>query len=124
MKKGVIAELQSTYDTGFLTSCMEIDELVNNFKERQDEFDNGGIFVEVYDNETVMNTDVNVSKIAACIRNYTIKGDVNKDLAVMDSTAASLCKDNSLEIIVFNMNKYGNIVKAIKGEKIGTHVKK
>ena len=49
---------------------------------------------------------------------------LNKDLAVMDSTAASLCKDNSLEIIVFNMNKYGNIVKAIKGEKIGTHVKK
>ena len=82
MKKGVLAELQSTYDTGFLTSCMEIDELVNNFKERQDEFDNGGIFVEVYDNETVMNTDVNVSKIAACIRKYTIKGDVNKDLAV------------------------------------------
>lgn len=82
MKKGVIAELQSTYDTGFLISCMEIDELVNNFKERQDEFDNGGIFVEVYDNETIMNTDVNVSKIAACIRNYTIKGDVNKDLAV------------------------------------------
>ena len=82
MKKGVIAELQSTYDTGFLTSCMEIDELVNNFKERQDEFDNGGIFVEIYDNETVMNTDVNVSKIAACIRKYIIKGDVNKDLAV------------------------------------------
>ena len=49
---------------------------------------------------------------------------LNKDLAVMDSTAASLCKDNSLEIIVFNMNKYGNIVKAIKGDKIGTHVKK
>lgn len=82
MKKGAIAKLKSKYDIGFLTSCIELNELVNNFKERQDEFDNGGIFVEVYDTETVMNTDVNVSKIAACIRKYIIKGDVNKDLAV------------------------------------------
>ena len=45
-----------------------------------------------------------------------------KNLQVMDSTAATLCKDNGLEIIVFNMNTEGNIVKAVKGEKIGTHV--
>lgn len=82
MKKDIIAELKSTYDKGFLTSCIEIDELINNFKERQDEFDNGGIFVEIYDNETIMDTDVNVSKIAACIRSYVIEGDINKDLAV------------------------------------------
>lgn len=82
MKKGVLAKLKSTYNTGFLTSCIEIDELVNDFKERQEEFDNGGIFVEIYDNETIMNTDVNVSKIAACIRNYVIKGNIHKDLCV------------------------------------------
>ena len=82
MEKCVLAKLKSTYDTGFLTSCIEIDELVNNFKERQDEFDNGGIFVEIYDNETIMDDDVNISKIAACIRKYTIEGDVNKDLDV------------------------------------------
>lgn len=82
MKKGVIAKLKSTYDTGFLTSCIEIDELINNFKEREDEFDNGGIFVEIYDNETIINDNVNTSKIAACIRKYTLEGDVNKDLAV------------------------------------------
>lgn len=78
----VLAKLKSTYDNGFLTCCIEIDELVNTFKERQDEFDNGGIFVEIYDNETIMDTDVNMSKIAACIRNYVIEGDINKDLAV------------------------------------------
>lgn len=78
----VLAKLKSTYDNGFLTCCIEIDELVNTFKERQDEFDNGGIFVEIYDNETIMDTDVNVSKIAACIRSYVIEGDINKDLAV------------------------------------------
>lgn len=41
----------------------------------------------------------------------------------MDSTAASLCKDNGMKLIVFNMNKPGNIVKAVKGEHIGTLVK-
>ena len=45
-----------------------------------------------------------------------------KDLKVMDSTAASLCKDNKLDLIVFNMNTEGNIVRAVKGEKIGTLV--
>ena len=81
-EEGVLAKLKSTYDNGFLTCCIEIDELVNTFKERQDEFDNGGIFVEIYDNETIMDTDVNMPKIAACIRNYVIEGDINKDLAV------------------------------------------
>ena len=41
----------------------------------------------------------------------------------MDATAASLCKDNGLELIVFNMNTEGNIVRAVKGERIGTLVK-
>lgn len=82
MKNGAIAKLKSMYDTGFLTSWIELNELINNFKERQDEFDNGGIFVEIYDDETVMNDDVNISKIAACIRKYTIKGDINNDLIV------------------------------------------
>ena len=47
---------------------------------------------------------------------------LNKNLKVMDLTAASLCKENKVEIIVFNMNKDGNIVKAVNGDKIGTHV--
>ena len=41
----------------------------------------------------------------------------------MDSTAASLCKDNKKPLIVFNMNKSGNIVKAVMGEHIGTLVR-
>ncbi len=43
-------------------------------------------------------------------------------LKVMDSTAISLCMDNELPIVVFNMNKPGNIVRVLKGEKIGTWV--
>ena len=43
-------------------------------------------------------------------------------LGVMDSTAISLCKDNQVPIIVFNMNTRGNIRRVIEGEKIGTVV--
>ena len=44
-------------------------------------------------------------------------------LKVMDSTAVSLCKDNDLPIIVFNLNKKGNLRKVILGERIGTVVR-
>jgi len=41
----------------------------------------------------------------------------------MDSTAASMCKDNSIPILVFSINPPHNIVRALKGENIGTIVK-
>ena len=47
---------------------------------------------------------------------------LNRDLRVMDATAISLCKENSLPIIVFNLLKKGNLQKIISGEKIGTRV--
>lgn len=48
---------------------------------------------------------------------------LNKDLKVMDSTATSLCRDNNIPLIVFGIDQPENIVKIIKGEKIGTIVK-
>ncbi len=45
---------------------------------------------------------------------------LNKGLQVMDSTAISLCMDNKLPIMTFNLTKQGNILRAVKGEKIGT----
>lgn len=48
---------------------------------------------------------------------------LEKNLQVMDLTAISLCKENHMPLVVFNMNKTGNIVKACNGEKIGTIVK-
>lgn len=47
---------------------------------------------------------------------------LNKDLKVMDSTAASLCKDNNIPILVFSIDQPENIVKAVCGENIGTLV--
>ena len=47
---------------------------------------------------------------------------LNKDLKVMDSTATALCKDNNIPILVFGIADPSNMVKAVKGEKIGTLV--
>jgi uridylate kinase len=47
---------------------------------------------------------------------------LKKGLKVMDSTAISLCKDNNLPIVVFNMNKPGNIKRVVTGEKVGSLV--
>ncbi len=47
---------------------------------------------------------------------------LKKGLKVMDATAISLCMDNKLPIVVFNLNKRGNIKRAVLGEKIGTVV--
>jgi uridylate kinase len=49
---------------------------------------------------------------------------LRKDLKVMDATAISLCMDNNLPIIVFNLKKKGNIEKVVFGEKIGTIVRR
>jgi uridylate kinase len=47
---------------------------------------------------------------------------LKKGLKVMDSTAISLCKDNNLPIVVFNLNKSGNIKRVVTGEKVGSLV--
>ncbi len=47
---------------------------------------------------------------------------LNKGLGVMDSTAASLCMDNEIPIIVFDLTRSGNIMKVVMGEDIGTYV--
>ena len=47
---------------------------------------------------------------------------LSKGLAVMDSTAASLCRDNNIPILVFNLQQPENMVKAVSGEQIGTLV--
>jgi uridylate kinase len=60
---------------------------------------------------------------AVLFENLTTHDILEKNLKVMDQTAATLCKDNKMDIIVFNMNVDGNILKAAKGEKIGTLIK-
>ncbi|QGT99198.1 Uridylate kinase [Candidatus Syntrophocurvum alkaliphilum] len=47
---------------------------------------------------------------------------LNKGLGVMDSTATSLCMDNTIPVVVFDLTKKGNIYKVVMGEDIGTYV--
>ena len=47
---------------------------------------------------------------------------MNKNLRVMDMTAISLCQENDLPILVFNMDKEDNLLNVIKGEQVGTTV--
>jgi len=54
--------------------------------------------------------------------NISFKDVFEKGLNVMDMTAFTLCKENNLPIIVFNMNKSGNLKRLVEGEPIGTLV--
>lgn len=47
---------------------------------------------------------------------------LTKDLKVMDWTAITLCKENNIPIVVFNLFQRGNIIRAVRGEKVGTIV--
>ena len=70
----------------------------------------------VYDCDPVKN------KKAIMFKNIRYIEVLTKNLKVMDATAISLCRDNSLPIIVFNLQKRGNIRGVICGKKIGTYV--
>lgn len=49
---------------------------------------------------------------------------IQEGLQVMDTTATSMCMDNDIDLVVFNMNKPGNILKAVRGEITGTIISK
>ena len=53
----------------------------------------------------------------------SFKDVLTNDLKVLDGTAATLCRDNKIRILVFNLDNPANIVKAVCGENIGTIVK-
>src|ERR1700682_3917528 len=52
----------------------------------------------------------------------TYRDVLQQDLKVMDSTAISLCMDNGMPIVVFNMNQYGNIMRVVLGERVGSKI--
>ena len=70
----------------------------------------------IYDSDPHKNPD------AKKFDHLTYMDVLNKDLKVMDSTAATLCKDNGISLLVFNLEDPENIVRAVRGENIGTLV--
>jgi uridylate kinase len=70
----------------------------------------------VYDSDPEKNTNANLYS------EISYMDVLKKNLRVMDSTAISLCRENALPIIVFNMNTPDNLLKVVTGETIGTSV--
>lgn len=70
----------------------------------------------------VFDKDPNKYSDAVKYDRVTFKEVINRDLKVMDSTAFSLCKDNDMSIIVFNLDDPDNIISVVNGENIGTTV--
>jgi len=70
----------------------------------------------VYDSDPLKNPEAKKFKELSHIEM------LNRGLGVMDATAASLCMDNKIPLIVFDLNQEGNIKKAVFGEKIGTYI--
>jgi len=71
----------------------------------------------IYDKDPVKNPD------ARRFETLTYLDVLKKGLAVMDSTAVALCKDNGLPIIVYDLKQKGNLRRIVMGEKVGTMVK-
>ena len=70
----------------------------------------------------VYSADPKVDETAVKYDEISYLDILNKDLKVMDSTATSLCRDNNIPLIVFGIDEPENMVKIVKGEKIGTIV--
>ena len=72
----------------------------------------------------VYDSDPNKHPNAKLHKRLSYKQVMTQDLEVMDQTAITLCKENAIPVIVFNLGKPGNIIKALTGHKgaIGTTV--
>jgi uridylate kinase len=70
----------------------------------------------------VYDKDPKKHKDAVMYKTLTFKEALGNGLKVMDATAFSLCMDNKMPILVFNMNERGNVMRAITGENVGTLV--
>ena len=73
--------------------------------------------------DAVYSADPKLDPTAEKYDEITYLDVLNKDLKVMDSTATALCRDNNIPLLVFGIADPENIVRAVKGEKIGTVVK-
>ena len=73
--------------------------------------------------DAVYSADPKIDPTAKKYERITYSEVLQQDLKVMDSTATALCKDNNIPLIVFGIEDPENIVRAVKGEKIGTIVK-
>jgi uridylate kinase len=70
----------------------------------------------------IYDADPELVKNAKLYSEVTYRDVLQKNLKVMDATAISLCMDNGMPIVVFNMNRHGNIQRVLLGERVGSTV--
>ena len=83
---------------------------------------NADIVLKATNVDGIYTADPKKDKDAIKIDDITYIDVLNKKLNVMDSTATTLCMDNNIPILVYNMNVKGNLEKVVEGETIGTLV--
>ena len=71
----------------------------------------------------VYSADPKVDPLAERFEDLEFMEVLQQRLGVMDATATSLCMDNRIPIVVFNLNQTGNIMRIVLGEKVGTFVR-
>ncbi|KAJ4838243.1 hypothetical protein Tsubulata_011310 [Turnera subulata] len=94
-----------TTDTAAALRCAEI---------------NAQVVLKATNVDGVFDDDPRHNPDACLLDTLTYQEVTSKDLSVMDMTAITLCQENNIPVVVFNLSKPGNIAKAIKGEKVGT----
>lgn len=87
---------------------------------RAAEIEAGAILMAKRGVDGVYDDDPRKNPAARKFQSLTYIEMLNRGLGVMDATAASLCMDNGIPVIVFNVGEQGNIRRAILGERIGT----
>ena len=73
--------------------------------------------------EGIFNKDPRRNKNTRKIKQISYTEVLKKNLKIMDGAAISLCRDNNMPLIVFNLRKKGNLLKAVCGQKIGSFIK-
>ncbi|XP_043696001.1 uridylate kinase [Telopea speciosissima] len=94
-----------TTDTAAALRCAEI---------------NAEVLLKATNVDGVYDDDPRHNSSACLLDNLSYQDVTSKDLSVMDMTAITLCQENNIPVVVFNLTKPGNISKAIMGERVGT----
>ncbi|KAL9230308.1 hypothetical protein vseg_005678 [Gypsophila vaccaria] len=94
-----------TTDTAAALRCAEI---------------NAEVVLKATNVDGVYNEDPRRNPNAKLLDTLSYQDVTSKELSVMDMTAITLCQENKIPVVVFNLNKEGNISRAIKGERVGT----
>ena len=84
---------------------------------------NAEILLKATNVDGVYDSDPETNKKAKRYESLTYTQVLAGNLRVMDPAAISLCRDNNIPILIFNLRQPGSIVKALQGKRIGTMVK-